>query len=141
MSDIRRLYLSRTDKVIAGVCGGIGEYFGIDPVFVRVIAVVLALAHGLGLVAYFIAWLAMPKQPVEAAAAVPQTDHSSRNRNLLGMILILVGVYFLLDMHFWWWHLERFWPLLLVIAGALLMIRFFHKNNSHKEGMNEPSQI
>ncbi|MDD4051944.1 MAG: PspC domain-containing protein [candidate division Zixibacteria bacterium] len=144
MSDIRRLYLSQTNKVIAGVCGGIGEYLGIDPVFIRIITVLLALFNGVGLIGYLIAWVAMPKRPIEAeteTAPVQKFDNSSWNRYLPGAILILVGVYFLLDMHFWWWHMERYWPLLLIIAGALLIVHFFHKNNSHKEGVNESSQI
>ncbi len=143
MTDVRRLYLSRTDKVVAGVCGGLGEYFGIDPVFLRIIAVLLVFLHGIGLIGYFIAWIVMPKRPeeVEGTPVSHQSAPSSWNNYLPGAILILVGLYFLIDKHYWWWHLERFWPLLLIVAGVLLMVRFFHKNNSHKEGVNEPSQI
>ena len=57
----RRLTLSVTDKKIAGVCGGIAEYFGVDPTLVRVITVVLALLFGGGLLAYLLAWVIMPK--------------------------------------------------------------------------------
>ena len=57
----RRLTLSATDKKIAGVCGGIAEYFGVDPTLVRVITVVLALLFGGGLLAYLLAWVIMPK--------------------------------------------------------------------------------
>lgn len=58
---VRRLTLSATDKKIAGVCGGIAEYFGIDPTLVRVITVVFALLFGGGLLAYLLAWVIMPK--------------------------------------------------------------------------------
>ena len=57
----RQLTLSYTDKKIAGVCGGIAEYFGIDPTLVRLIAVVLALLGGSGLLIYVVAWMIMPK--------------------------------------------------------------------------------
>ena len=57
----RRLTLSRTDKMIGGVCGGIANYFNVDPTLVRVIAVVLALFGGGGIIAYLLAWLIMPK--------------------------------------------------------------------------------
>jgi phage shock protein C len=61
----RRLTLSENDKMIGGVCGGIAEYFRVDPTLVRVIAVVLALVGGGGVIAYLLAWLIMPKpQPV-----------------------------------------------------------------------------
>ena len=59
---VRRLTLSATDRKISGVCGGIAEYFGIDATLVRVIAVVLALCFGGGLLAYLLAWAIMPKQ-------------------------------------------------------------------------------
>jgi phage shock protein C len=57
----KRLTLSVTDKKIAGVCGGIAEYFSIDPTLVRVITVVLVLFFGGGLLAYLLAWIIMPK--------------------------------------------------------------------------------
>ena len=58
---VRRLTLSATDKKIAGVCGGIAEYFGIDPTLVRVITVIFALLFGGGILAYLLAWIIMPK--------------------------------------------------------------------------------
>jgi len=57
----RRLTLSTDDKMIGGVCGGIAAYFNVDPTLVRVIAVVLALVGGGGIIAYLLAWLIMPK--------------------------------------------------------------------------------
>ena len=56
----RKLTLSNTNKKIGGVCGGFGEYFGIDPVIVRLICVGSVLLHGFGLIAYFAAWLILP---------------------------------------------------------------------------------
>lgn len=57
----RRLTLSESDKKIAGVCGGIAEYFSVDPTLVRLVAVILALVGGSGLLIYLVAWLIMPK--------------------------------------------------------------------------------
>jgi phage shock protein C len=51
----RRLYRSTTNKIIGGVCGGLGEYFDLDPVLVRVITVLLVFATGFVIVAYIIA--------------------------------------------------------------------------------------
>lgn len=59
----KRLYRSRRDVMIAGVCGGIAEYFDVDPTIVRLIAVVLILGWGSGLLAYLIAVLIIPKNP------------------------------------------------------------------------------
>lgn len=59
----RKLVRSRDHRVIAGVCGGIGDYFGIDPIIIRVIAVVLGLfSLGGACAAYVVAWLAIPDQ-------------------------------------------------------------------------------
>ena len=56
----KRLYKSRNDRMIAGVCGGIGEYFDIDPTLIRILWVTLLFMAGGGLVAYLIAWIVIP---------------------------------------------------------------------------------
>src|SRR5215212_6391234 len=57
----RRLHRSRRDRVFGGVCGGLAEYFGIDAVLLRIVAVVLALSGGAGFLLYLIAWIAIPE--------------------------------------------------------------------------------
>lgn len=59
----KRLYRSTNDVMICGVCGGIAEYFDIDPTIVRLIAVLLIFGWGSGLLAYFIAAIIVPKNP------------------------------------------------------------------------------
>lgn len=63
MDDKKRLYLSTTDKKICGVCGGIAEYFGVDPTIIRLIWGIAAFAYGVGIVAYFVAAFVIPKRP------------------------------------------------------------------------------
>jgi phage shock protein C len=63
----KRLYRSRTDRKISGVCGGLAQYFGIDPVIPRIVWVVLILCAGFGLLAYLIAWIVIPLEPETAA--------------------------------------------------------------------------
>lgn len=61
---MRKLYRSPTNKKIAGVCGGLAEYFGVDATIIRVIFVILLLPGGLpGLIPYLILWLIMPLRP------------------------------------------------------------------------------
>jgi phage shock protein PspC (stress-responsive transcriptional regulator) len=61
----KRLYRSRTDRKIAGVCGGLAEYFNVDPVIVRIVAFILLLPGGLpGLLPYIILWIVVPEEPV-----------------------------------------------------------------------------
>ncbi len=59
----RQLRRSRTNRRIAGVCGGLGAYFGIDPTLIRLLFVLLALPGGApGLLIYLILWLVMPEE-------------------------------------------------------------------------------
>lgn len=60
---VKRLYRSRKDKKIAGVCGGLGEYFNVDPVFFRIAFLIATLIWGGGLIIYLIMWLWIPKEP------------------------------------------------------------------------------
>lgn len=59
--EIRRLYRSRNNRIICGVCGGIGEYFNVDPTIIRLLLVLFACT-GTGILAYFIAAVIMPDQ-------------------------------------------------------------------------------
>lgn len=61
----KRLYKSKRDSKIAGVCGGLAEYFDIDPTIVRLIAIVLIFGWGSGLLAYLVAALIMPSNPYQ----------------------------------------------------------------------------
>ena len=57
----KRLYRSRSDRTLAGICGGIAEYFGWDPTLVRVGWIILTLLGGSGILLYLIMWLVMPE--------------------------------------------------------------------------------
>ena len=57
----RKLYLSDTNKKLGGVCGGLGEYFGIDPTIVRLLMFLSIFLSGIGILAYFIAWIVIPR--------------------------------------------------------------------------------
>ena len=59
----KRFYRSRTDKVIAGVCGGLAHRFGWDVTLVRILAIVLAISTGTTIVAYLVAMVIVPKEP------------------------------------------------------------------------------
>ena len=65
----RRLYRSRRDRKIAGVCGGLAEYWGIDPVIPRLVWIAFALAAGSGIVAYLVCWLVIPNEPAGSPAS------------------------------------------------------------------------
>jgi phage shock protein C len=62
MDASRKLYRSTSNRQVAGVCGGLAEYFNLDPTLVRVLFVLLAVLGGSGLVLYVAMWIIVPKQ-------------------------------------------------------------------------------
>ncbi len=63
MAETRRLYRSRTNRKLAGVCGGLAQYFNTDPTLIRVLFVVLAVLGGPGLLIYLVLWIVVPEEP------------------------------------------------------------------------------
>ncbi len=74
----KRLYRSTTDRSVAGVCGGIADYLGVDPTLVRILWVLFAMAGGPGLILYIIMALVVPEEPefVQATAEKAKNDDS-----------------------------------------------------------------
>jgi len=144
----KRLYRSNVENKIAGVCGGLGEYFDIDPTIVRIILFLLIFAHGAGLIIYIVGWIVMPRRPLESGVeTVNRTDnsqnpetksenHGSSNAGYLwpGLILIVLGLVFLAHNMWWWFDWSDFWPVILIVAGALILIRAY--NNDRVEDEN-----
>jgi phage shock protein C len=63
MDPTRKLYRSKTNRKLAGVCGGLAQYFNIDATLIRVLFVLLAVLGGSGLVLYLAMWIIVPKEP------------------------------------------------------------------------------
>jgi phage shock protein PspC (stress-responsive transcriptional regulator) len=80
----RRLYRSRDERIVGGVCGGLAEYFAIDPLIVRIIAVALVFAGGAGFLAYLAAWL-----------LVPEADADPADRGTVGRTKVIAGTFLL----------------------------------------------
>ncbi len=59
---IKRIYRSNTERILGGVCGGIAEYYQVDPVIVRLIWIAICLLWGVGILLYLIAWIIIPKK-------------------------------------------------------------------------------
>lgn len=131
-----RLVRSETERMVAGVCGGLADYLNVDPVLVRLAFVVLSLASGVGLVIYAILWAIMPTasnaQPVirlmDEAVDDPAAYKSRRTpAATVGIVLILFGAFFLLSQ---FGLLDsRFWPIVLIFAGLYFVFRRARENN------------
>jgi phage shock protein C len=133
----KRLYRSHKEKMIGGVCGGLAEYFDIDPVFVRILFVVAVFAGGSGILAYIICWIIIPEQPYSTPvtptapasqqgppqpAPVPQPSNH-RGSMSAGVILIIIGGLFLADNFLPHFHFGDFWPIILILLGLAILSR------------------
>jgi phage shock protein C len=131
----RRLYKSRRERMIDGVCGGIAEYFEVDATIVRILWVLVTLLGGSGFILYIIAMIIMPVNPEHIGGTQPAVggaQHTDRKR-FWGVLLILVGALILftnlgLFAAFRWWHVswDVVFPVALIIIGAWLM--YVHAN-------------
>ena len=124
-NEIRRLYKSRTNRMIDGVCGGVAEYFGFDPTLVRIAWVLLIFPGGLGIILYIAGMILMPKNPaiIMPTGSVPNTVSSASSHTFWGILLVVIGMFWLMSnlgvWHHWWglsW--EFFLPVVLILAGV-----------------------
>jgi phage shock protein PspC (stress-responsive transcriptional regulator) len=124
----RRLYRSKSNKVITGVCGGIAEYLNADATIIRIVVLLMTFFGGSGLILYVIAFFIMPEQT--EVSGTPPSPRPSAPAFALGGILIAVGVLLLLDnldlisfRH--WWHLgwDFALPAALILAGVFVLTR------------------
>jgi len=140
----KRIYRPAEGKIIGGVCAGLGEYFDIDPTWIRILFVLTMFAQGAGLLAYLVAWIVIPRRPeilgAAPAAEVAQPSGASIRRDtvaatrgpsfLPGVILIGLGLIFLFNRLFFWFDFRYIWPLVLVGIGVVLI---FHSVKPRKE--------
>ncbi len=73
-SEYRKLYRSRKERMIGGVCGGLALYFGIDPTLVRLLFVFAALMGGPGILAYLIMLVVVPDEPLGEIRDAPASE-------------------------------------------------------------------
>ena len=93
----RRIKRSRQDRVIGGVCGGLGRYFNTDPIFFRIGAIALTFLGGAGLLLYLAALLLMPAEDTGSAPLAASGEGRNRGLVIAGIVVILlVGSPFLL---------------------------------------------
>ena len=63
MAETRKLYRSRTNRQLAGVCGGLAAYFNVDPILMRVLFILLGLLGAAGIILYIVMWIIVPEEP------------------------------------------------------------------------------
>lgn len=144
-----RLYRSRDDRMLFGVAGGMAEWMDLDPAIVRLVWALLILAGGVGLLLYIVAAIVIPEAPYMAAPAgdggagagtagtTPAADQSrwearqarraarrgSGNPGMIfGLILVVLGTWFLLDRYIPSLDLSWFMPGALIVVGLVLVV-------------------
>lgn len=131
----RKLYRSANDRILGGVCGGIGEYFAVDPVIIRLLWVIFTLMGGAGLIAYIIAAIIVPADPAydrredfssgsgERDSAWDGRDRSRNSSLVLGIVLVAFGVFVLVKDFIPWMHRDVFFAAVLVGLGVFFIVR------------------
>ena len=144
----QRLHRSQTDKIVAGVCGGLAEYLRIDSTIVRLFFLLLGLSGGIGVVIYLVLWVIIPYGGLIGSAGAAQSgadEMAERARSvgddvremirqpnpkagiLVGGALIVWGVFALIrSLNIPWLHWLRadlLWPILLIVGGVALIWR------------------
>ena len=147
----KRLYRSQTDRVLFGVCGGLGKYFGIDPVIFRIFFIIFLFIYGIGLIAYLIMILIIPnergvgkddkekgevdefaerieKSAGEFADKIETSDFipSGKSANYLGIFIIFIGLFFLARETFplqWLFHSDVILPFAIILLGLYVVLK------------------
>jgi len=140
-TSLKRFTRSTSDRMLAGVCGGLGEYFEIDPSLIRILFVIITFIGGAGVLAYLILWLVTPsstkiikpqsqiqqnaQEIAETAQILTQAAKPLNRPNFWAVFLISLGIYFLLkNFNFiptinW----SDYWPIALIILGIYFLAK------------------
>lgn len=151
----KKLYRTRNDRVIAGVCAGVGKFLDVDPVIVRLIWAATILLAGTGIFLYVIAWIIMPEEPSQMFSEEKKTDpdfidsefdgskgnynsekkikeefeREKRGKLAIGIGILIVGIVFLLSHIFPWTVSWRFIiGILLIMSGVAVLLKFFRED-------------
>ncbi len=125
------LYRSIKDRKIAGVAGGIGEYLDVDSAVVRLIWLLAILFGGAGFLAYIIAWIVIPEEKTasneetfikEEPVPTGRKTEFAGGLYFLGILLIVLGVYFLIKQFIPFGLISYFWPIIIISLGIFLLI-------------------
>ncbi len=123
MSMNERLYRSRSDRMIAGVAGGLAQSMRLDPSIVRIIGAILVPATGgLALIVYIVMAIVVPEEPAGAEHAPPRPVTGTSFAVPVGAALVVLGAYLLLRQYIPQLDFDRIWPVLLIGLGVLLLI-------------------
>lgn len=127
-----RLVRSTDNRMIAGVAGGLAEYLEVDVSWVRLIWIFVVLLGGAGILAYIIAWIAIPSQTALQGNDVPVNSSAVQTRSrasfVAGVILISLGIFILLARILSVNIYKYLWPALLIGIGIYILFGTARRN-------------
>lgn len=143
----KQLYRSQDNKVIGGVCGGLADYFDVDPVIVRLLCVLLFFMKAVGVIAYIVCMIIIPEAPYgyynkkdtayegdytsEYTYDNNNTRNNDKNKLILGIGLIAFGAFVFARRFFYWLDFTNFGGIILVLAGLYIIVN--GRNGSEKK--------
>lgn len=143
----KKLHRSKIDHIVFGVCGGLGEYFDIDPLIVRIVFVLLAVIDGVGILLYIFLAIVMPKEPEEKteinkeriqefaqeikdntqslASELKNKKFLEDKKSIFGAIIVIFGFIFLLERIFAISLIRAnlFLPLIIIAIGLYIVLK------------------
>ena len=145
----KRLHRSYDNKMLGGICGGLAEYFDVDPSIVRILAVIsLFVSGGITILVYIVAWIILPlnepgavnsETPKPAPVRFDETPRISPWTSYLpGLVLIFFGSILLIREHWFWFAWHDMWPVILIALGLVLI--FAGKRSPSKESHTVENQ-
>lgn len=122
----KQLMRSRKNNVIAGVCGGIADYFNIDVFVVRLLWIVSAMFDGPGVLVYIICAVLIPKAPYGYPEEKQDEDgymddKKERSKNYMALGFIGIGIYLSVMIIFPWLNFKFLWPVGLILVGIYML--------------------
>lgn len=145
-NNIKRLERSRTNRVIAGVCGGLADYFKIDIALMRVLFVVATICGSFGFWMYVILWIVVPEENILGPGNINENSYddtiditpneareekkSVNGAMIASLILIFIGLVALADNFLYVAWVWKLWPMILIIIGAVILANSFKNNNN-----------
>lgn len=151
MNKAKKLYRSKTDRIIFGVCGGLGEYFEVDPLILRILFILLTFTGGSGIIIYIILAILIPDANDQKSKGKSISDAQEKTqelaedikgngnwfksvRNIIGLIIVFIGLDILFEQVF---NINPFsfvnWSIVLALIIILIGLKVIFGNKKQKD--------
>ncbi len=144
----RRLYRSKVNRMISGICGGLGEYLNVDPVVIRIIFILLTLFGGGGLLLYLIGIFVIPENPEQVVSKGEKGQNRSSHSAFWGWVLIILGALLLIPqftfmppIDLWSLPWATIWAVLFILLGLFFLLKTEPKEEKYEAPQEQSEPI